>query len=150
MRLLSSSCRDELGGLVSALASLAPSTGDGERIDRVRMLEEVKSACAAAQARETVDFKASQREQQEAAGLPQSIPTSLAESDPWGIEHSLTQLAGLPTSSTRMPRSSDGARPRRTERAPKATPAVGGRSWLTCSSTGSPRQHRRSSPVELG
>jgi hypothetical protein len=61
---------DELGGWVSALASMAAAADDAERIDRIRILEEVKAACAAAQARETVEFKASQREQQEAAGLP--------------------------------------------------------------------------------
>lgn len=60
----------ELGGWVSALTRLEPSQDDAERIDRIRLLEEIKGACAAAQAAETVEFRSSQREQQEAAGVP--------------------------------------------------------------------------------
>lgn len=60
----------ELGGWVSALASMEPARTDSERIDRIRMLEEIKGAAAAAQAAETVAFKASQRRVQEADGLP--------------------------------------------------------------------------------
>src|SRR3954452_18663997 len=43
---------------------------DGERLELVGLLEQVKAGCAARQAREAVAFDESQREQQRAAGLP--------------------------------------------------------------------------------
>jgi hypothetical protein len=43
---------------------------DGERIDRIRLLEELKGALAAAQAREVVAFTASQRADQRVRGVP--------------------------------------------------------------------------------
>ncbi|MGH3445214.1 MAG: HNH endonuclease [Nocardioidaceae bacterium] len=45
---------------------------DAERIDRLRVLEELKAAASAAQARIAVDFDASQRALQEAARVPAS------------------------------------------------------------------------------
>lgn len=59
----------ELGTWVSRLAVLLESSQDAERIERIRILEEVKAACAAAQARETAAFARSQRAVQEAAGV---------------------------------------------------------------------------------
>jgi hypothetical protein len=58
-------------GRLAGLGS-GPSTAvtDAERIDRIRALEEVKAACAAAQARESVLLDASQRAAQAAAGVP--------------------------------------------------------------------------------
>jgi hypothetical protein len=44
---------------------------DAERIEQIRLLEELKSAAAAAQAVVTADFVASQRAQQRAAGVPE-------------------------------------------------------------------------------
>src|SRR6185437_10107190 len=52
------------------LAGLDEDVDDAERIDRIRLLEEIKSHAAAAQARETAAFVASQRETQAAAGVP--------------------------------------------------------------------------------
>ncbi len=43
---------------------------DAERIDQLRLLEELKGAVAAAQARVTVDFAASQERKQREAGVP--------------------------------------------------------------------------------
>ena len=43
---------------------------DAERIDLIRALEELKGAAAAAQARVTVAFDASQRRAQRDAGVP--------------------------------------------------------------------------------
>jgi hypothetical protein len=60
---------DDLAGLVAMLGRLASDAGDAERIDRIRLLEEIKGACAAAQAREAVAFKASQVAAQRAAGV---------------------------------------------------------------------------------
>jgi hypothetical protein len=54
---------------VRALGLLDPDVDDGERIDRIRLLEELKAAAAAAQARETVLFAAAQRAAQSAAGV---------------------------------------------------------------------------------
>ena len=43
---------------------------DAERVDQIRLLEEIKSAAAAAQATVTSDFVASQRAAQVQAGVP--------------------------------------------------------------------------------
>ncbi len=56
--------------LPAALAELDQGVSDAERIERIRLLEELKSAAAAAQARETAAFAVSQRDQQIAAGIP--------------------------------------------------------------------------------
>lgn len=55
---------------VDQLASLEEAVDDAERIDQIRILEEIKSAAAAAQARVTAAFDASQRAAQAAAGTP--------------------------------------------------------------------------------
>ncbi|HWM04663.1 MAG TPA: HNH endonuclease signature motif containing protein [Actinophytocola sp.] len=52
------------------LATLGEDLDDRGRIDLIRALEELKSAAAAAQARVSVDFDASQRAAQAAAGVP--------------------------------------------------------------------------------
>ena len=68
----------EVGRLQEMLDELAAMSGDpdqvgpmadGHRIDQIRKLEEVKAAVAAAQARVTVAFEASQLAEQEAAGV---------------------------------------------------------------------------------
>lgn len=64
---------EEVAGWVHVLSLLgteAPWTGDAERIDQLRRLEELKAAAAAAQARITVAFDRSQRAQQEESGVP--------------------------------------------------------------------------------
>jgi hypothetical protein len=53
-----------------ATRALPPAADDSERIDRIRLLEELKCAAAAAQAKETVEFASSQRADQVAAGMP--------------------------------------------------------------------------------
>jgi hypothetical protein len=60
----------ELAGWVGELALLDTAVDDAERIDQIRQLEQVKSACAAAQARVTAAFAASQRQAQRDAGVP--------------------------------------------------------------------------------
>jgi hypothetical protein len=59
-----------LAGLLRALRELDPAGNDAARADQIRLLEEIKSAAAAAQARVTVAFCASQRAEQLAAGVP--------------------------------------------------------------------------------
>jgi len=59
----------ELAELVGRLAVSGTGVDDEERVDRIRLLESIKSAAAAAQARETTAFAASQRELQRAAGV---------------------------------------------------------------------------------
>jgi hypothetical protein len=59
-----------LAVLPAALAALDQDVADAERIDRIRLLEQLKAAAAAAQARETAAFAASQRAQQRVVGLP--------------------------------------------------------------------------------
>ena len=58
-----------VAGALELLKALDPDIEDAERIDRIRLLEEIKLAAAAAQLAETAAFAASQRRQQEAAGI---------------------------------------------------------------------------------
>ncbi len=59
-----------LARLIATLGQLDQGVDDCIRIDRIRLLEELKSAAAAAQARETAVFAASQRAEQLAQGVP--------------------------------------------------------------------------------
>ena len=61
---------DELRDWASRLATMAP-CDDADRVDHLRELERLKSAVAAAQARITVDFDRSQRQQQRDHGVPE-------------------------------------------------------------------------------
>lgn len=54
----------------AAVRSLDRSVDDATRIDRLRALEDLKAACAAAQARDAADLAASRRAEQAAAGVP--------------------------------------------------------------------------------
>jgi hypothetical protein len=58
-----------LGAMKAALGGLDRGVDDGTRIDRIRLLEELKGAVAAAQARDAADFAASQRAEQVAQGV---------------------------------------------------------------------------------
>lgn len=60
----------ELAGWVTLLPTLCPDVPDDERIDRLRLLEEVKGAIAAAQAREAVALKRSVAEAEAERGVP--------------------------------------------------------------------------------
>jgi hypothetical protein len=59
-----------LAGLVATLADLGQDVDDSVRVDRIRLLEELKSAAAAAQAKEVAAFAFSQRAEQVALGVP--------------------------------------------------------------------------------
>ncbi|MGI8702458.1 MAG: DUF222 domain-containing protein [Nocardioidaceae bacterium] len=59
----------ELADWLGALRGTSPAGDDAERIDRIRWMEQVKSALAAAQAREAVAFTQSQLECQKSAGV---------------------------------------------------------------------------------
>ncbi|MEP6761567.1 MAG: DUF222 domain-containing protein, partial [Sporichthyaceae bacterium] len=59
-----------LTGWRPRLARLDRAVGDAERVEQIRVLEELKSAAAAAQAVVTADFVASQRAEQRAGGVP--------------------------------------------------------------------------------
>src|SRR5438445_10281526 len=59
-----------LARLVVALRHMDQGVDDSVRVDRIRLLEELKSAAAAAQAREATAFAASQRAEQVALGVP--------------------------------------------------------------------------------
>ena len=60
----------ELSEFLAKLAAPSPARDDVDRIERIRRFEELKSALAAAQARETAAFVAAQRAAQLAAGVP--------------------------------------------------------------------------------
>lgn len=68
--LLAAPSLEGLRSLVSGLSRLAVAADDAERIEQIRLLEELKAAAAAAQARVTTAFVASQRAAQVAAGVP--------------------------------------------------------------------------------
>jgi hypothetical protein len=59
----------DLSRLVTDPSALEERVDDAERVDQIRLLEELKAAAAAAQARVTVAFAASQRAVQADAGL---------------------------------------------------------------------------------
>jgi hypothetical protein len=59
----------ELAALIRALHQVDPGADDAIRIDRIRLLEELKAAAAAAQAVETAAFAESQRRAQRDAGV---------------------------------------------------------------------------------
>lgn len=59
-----------LRSLVAGLADLDADVPDAERIEQISLLESLKGAASGAQARVTVAFDASQREQQAARGVP--------------------------------------------------------------------------------
>jgi hypothetical protein len=59
----------QLASTVAALRHLDASVDDAERIDQIRLLEELKSAAAAAQARVTAAFRNSQEATQKSAGV---------------------------------------------------------------------------------
>ena len=79
---------DELRQLVSRLSvdaslSAEPGLADAERIDRIRLFEQLKAAAAAAQAVTARDFDRSQRAAQAVAGVPSArqgrgVPAQLA------------------------------------------------------------------------
>jgi hypothetical protein len=58
-----------LRGWLAVLPGLV-AVDDADRVDQLRLLEEIKAATAAAQARVSVDLDSSQRRAQEAAGVP--------------------------------------------------------------------------------
>ncbi len=60
----------ELTRLCARLSGTETAGADTERVDLLATLETLKCACAAAQARVTVSFEASQRREQAAKGLP--------------------------------------------------------------------------------
>jgi hypothetical protein len=62
--------RQQLSSVLEVLRELETDVPDPERIDEIRLLEEIKSAAAAAQARVTAQFSVSQRAAQTAAGVP--------------------------------------------------------------------------------
>ena len=59
-----------LTAMRNELARLDRAVSDAVRIDRIRLLEEISGAVAAAQAVQTADFVVSQRAEQAAAGVP--------------------------------------------------------------------------------
>ncbi len=74
---------EDLAGLVSMLGRLEGGVDDAARVDRIRLLEEVKAACAAAQAREAV------------AGSRRCVAPGSPLREPAGLElrHRVRQLA---------------------------------------------------------
>ena len=56
--------------MLAELDAVPLSTDDALRIDEIRLLEELKAAAAARQARITAEFAASQRAAQSTAGVP--------------------------------------------------------------------------------
>lgn len=59
-----------LRSLREALGGMDPATDEAEAIDRLRSLEEIKGACAAAQARESAALDGLRRDREAAEGIP--------------------------------------------------------------------------------
>ena len=80
----------ELRGWVARLSVLDAGVGDAERVDQLRLLEELKGAAAAAQARVTVDFARSQVEvdpAQEGRGVAAQVALARRDSPHRGARH---------------------------------------------------------------
>ncbi len=68
-----------LASMLGALSSLPEAADNSERIDRIRMLEQLKGAVAAAQARETAAFAAARRAEHAALGTkPEHVNRDIA------------------------------------------------------------------------
>lgn len=61
---------ERLTGLIEELGTLPTASGDGERIDRITLLESLQAATAAAQVREIDEFHDSQVREQRRLGVP--------------------------------------------------------------------------------
>jgi hypothetical protein len=59
-----------LAGLIPVLADIHPASTESEAVDRIRVLEELKSACAAAQARETAALRELRCTEEASRGVP--------------------------------------------------------------------------------
>lgn len=71
---------DRLRGIVEELGSLGPAADDAERVDRIALLDAVKSAAGATQAFEISEFERSQLAEQRARGVPyQKLGRGIAE-----------------------------------------------------------------------
>jgi hypothetical protein len=78
-----------VGRWVEQLGALVEDVDDAERIDQIRLLEKLKSAAAAAQARVTAAFARSQRAAQTASGVPakdlgKGVASQVALANPTG------------------------------------------------------------------
>ncbi|WP_375499182.1 DUF222 domain-containing protein [uncultured Jatrophihabitans sp.] len=101
----SSTDTDAVCALVAALGSLSPAVDDADRIDRVRLFEELKAAAAAAQVVEARDFEVSQRAQQAIVGVPvkqqgRGIAAQIGLArriSPWAAQRYLGWATILPT-----------------------------------------------------
>ena len=105
----------ELQQWLARLALPSPADGDADRIDRLRVLEQVKNAICAAQAAETLTFNTSQRDAQVAAGYaPERVGQGIAEQvalarmvSPWkgncllGLARALNELPECSAALTR-------------------------------------------------
>ena len=80
----------ELRGWVARLSALDAGVGDAERVDQLRLLEELKGAAAAAQARVTCAFAESQVEAdpaQEGRGVAAQVALARRDSPHRGARH---------------------------------------------------------------
>ena len=80
----------ELRGWIGRLSDLDAGVGDAERVDQLRLLEELKGAAAAAQARVTVAFADSQVEAdpaQEGRGVAAQVALARRDSPHRGARH---------------------------------------------------------------
>ncbi|MFI5074432.1 MAG: DUF222 domain-containing protein [Actinomycetales bacterium] len=108
------SSRADLEGLLSALSGLERAVDDAERVDQLDLLERVKSACAAAQARVTVDLADSQQEIAEQWREHTRAVADAGDVESWRRARAMARAASCPEADdTAPPAAAGSARGRR-------------------------------------
>ncbi len=106
--------RADLEGLLSALSGLERAVDDAERVDQLDLLERVKSACAAAQARVTVDLADSQQEIAEQWREHARSVADAGDVESWRRARAMARAASCPEADdTAPPAAAGSARGRR-------------------------------------
>jgi hypothetical protein len=86
----------DLEGLLSALSGLEGAVDDTERVDQLDLLERVKSACAAAQVRVTVDLAESQQQMAEQWREHARAVADAGDFETWRRARAMARAASCP------------------------------------------------------
>ncbi len=100
----------DLEGLLSALSGLEGAVDDADRVDQLDLLERVKSACAAAQARVTVDLAESQRQIAEQWREHARAVADAGDFESWRRARAMSRAASCPEADAPQPAVDGGRR----------------------------------------